>query len=338
MSFKPIKYAGILSVLFSLLISCGTTGDSNNRRAESQPGTEISKTPVQIPSFNSDSAYYFVEKQVSFGPRVPNTPSHVACGDWLQASLERFADTVYVQAARLRAWDGTVLNARNFIGSFQPENNRRILLCAHWDTRPWADHDPDSQNHYTPIDGANDGASGVGVLLEIARLLSNSQPNVGIDIIFFDAEDYGEHEDKRSFNRDTWALGSQHWSRSPHRSDYNARFGILLDMVGAYNATFRHEGYSMLYAPQIVRRVWAIAQRKGFGHYFLNEEGGHIVDDHYYINTIRGIPTINIIDQRRDTPHGFFQYWHTLNDTMDNIDRATLNAVGTTVMAVIFEE
>ena len=243
-----------------------------------------------------------------------------------------------MQSARIRAWDGTVLNIRNFIGSFQPENNRRILLCAHWDTRPWADHDPDSQNHYSPIDGANDGASGVGVLLEIARLISETQPNVGIDIIFFDAEDYGEHEDKRSFNRDTWALGSQHWSRTPHRPDYNARFGILLDMVGAYNATFRHEGYSMMYAPQIVRRVWAVAQREGFGNNFLNEEGGHIVDDHYYINTIRGIPTINIIDQRRDTSHGFFQYWHTLNDNMDKIDPAILHAVGSTVINVIFEE
>jgi hypothetical protein len=338
MNWKSLINTSILSTVFSMLISCGSTGENNNRNNEIQTQAEITQTPKHIPAFNADSAYYYIEKQVSFGPRVPNTPSHKECGDWLQQSLERFADTVYVQPARLRAWDGTVLNIRNFIGSFQPENNRRILLCAHWDTRPWADHDPDSQNHYSPIDGANDGASGVGVLLEIARLLSKIQPNIGIDIIFFDAEDYGEHEDKRSFDRDTWALGSQHWSRTPHRPDYNARFGILLDMVGAYNATFRHEGYSMMYAPQIVRRVWALAQREGFAHYFLNEESSYIIDDHYYINTIRGIPTINIIDQRRDTPHGFFQYWHTMDDTMDKIDRSTLHAVGTTVVAVIFEE
>jgi hypothetical protein len=338
MNPKPIIQSVIITTVLIILIACGSPGERNSNSTERQSPTEITQSRVQVPAFNADSAYFFTEKQVSFGPRVPNTPSHVECGDWLQASLERFADTVYVQSARLRAWDGTVLNIRNFIGSFQPENNRRILLCAHWDTRPWADHDPDPRNHYSPIDGANDGASGVGVLLEIARLLNETQPNVGIDIIFFDAEDYGEHEEKRSFDRDTWALGSQHWSRTPHRTDYNARFGILLDMVGAYNATFRHEGYSMMYAPQIVRRVWAVAQREGFGHFFLNEEGGYIVDDHYYINTIRGIPTINIIDQRRDTPHGFFQYWHTMNDTMDKIDRATLHAVGSTVLAVIFEE
>ncbi|MBW6478858.1 MAG: M28 family peptidase [Bacteroidales bacterium] len=338
MNLKPLIQSVIITAVVTIFIACGSPGESNNRSNERQPRTEVTQPRVQAPAFNADSAYYFTEKQVSFGPRVPNTTPHVECGNWLQASLERFADTVYVQPARLRAWDGTVLNIRNFIGSFQPENNRRILLCAHWDTRPWADHDPDSRNHFSPIDGANDGASGVGVLLEIARLLSEKQPNVGIDIIFFDAEDYGEHEDKRSSDRDTWALGSQHWSRTPHRPDYNARFGILLDMVGAYNATFRHEGYSLMYAPQIVRKVWALAQREGFGHLFLNEEGGYIVDDHYYINTIRGIPTINIIDQRRDTPHGFFQYWHTKNDTMDNIDRATLHAAGSTVLAVIFEE
>lgn len=338
MNWKPVINTSILLPVFIVLISCGTPGESNNRNNKRQPQEEITQTPKQIPVFNADSAYNYIEKQVSFGPRVPNTPSHKECGDWLQSSLERFADTVYVQPARVRAWDGTILNIRNFIGSFQPENKRRILLCAHWDTRPWADHDPDSQNHYSPIDGANDGASGVGVLLEIARLLSETQPNVGIDIIFFDAEDYGEHEDKRSFDRDTWALGSQHWSRTPHRPDYNARFGILLDMVGAYNATFRHEGYSMIYAPHIVRRVWGLAQREGFTSYFLNEESNYIVDDHYYINTIRGIPTINIIDQRRNTSHGFFQYWHTLDDTMDKIDRSTLHAVGTTVVTVIFEE
>lgn len=339
MNLKLFSYISFPAIFLIFLISCGSNGSGNSSDNASSTATpDASEVKIPIPAFNTDSAYFFVEKQVSFGPRVPNTPEHVACGDWLQSSLERFADTVYVQPARVRAWDGTILNIRNFIGSFQPENNRRILLCAHWDTRPWADHDPDPANQFSTFDGANDGAGSVGVLLEIARLLSKNQPDIGIDIIFFDAEDYGQHDQHQGVDRDTWALGSQHWSRTPHRPDYNARYGILLDMVGAYNATFRHEGYSMLYAPHIVRKVWEIARKEGFGHFFINDEGGHIMDDHYYINTIRNIPVINIIDQRRDTPHGFFPYWHTVKDNMDAIDPNTLHAVGTTVVRVVFEE
>ncbi|TVQ15480.1 MAG: M28 family peptidase [Bacteroidetes bacterium] len=325
----------LLPMFFLTVLGCGS-GSSDSNQAAGEERTTIA-APV-IPTFNADSAYRFVEKQVAFGPRVPNTDAHRECGDWLEQSLRRFADTVYVQTARLRAFDGTILNARNFIGSFQPHNRNRILLCAHWDSRPWADHDPDPANHYKPVLGANDGASGVGVLLEIARLLSETNPNVGVDIIFFDAEDYGKHRLMNVPDQDSWALGSQFWANNPHKSDYFARFGILLDMVGAENATFKHEGYSMMYAPNIVRKVWEIARREGFGHSFLNREGGYIIDDHYYINKIRNIPVINIIDQRDHTPHGFFDYWHTVKDNMDNIDKNTLHVVGQTVTTVIYSE
>ncbi len=325
----------LVSVLF-VLTSCG--GEQKNEEARDKAEKEEADPPRVIPSFNADSAYHYVEKQVSFGPRVPNTNAHRECGNWLQGTLERFADTVYVQNTRVRAYDGTVLQISNFIGSFSPEKRSRILLAAHWDTRPWADHDPDPENHYSPFDGANDGASGVGVLLELARLLSHSSPDVGVDIVLFDAEDYGLHREEQGPDRDSWALGSQHWAQSPHRSDYDARFGILLDMVGAQGATFLHEGYSLLYAPHVVRKVWEIAQRIGYGHFFLNREGGYIMDDHYYVNEIRNIPTINIIDQRSGTPHGFFEHWHTMQDNMDVIDPATLEAVGQTVLTVIFRE
>lgn len=324
-----------MSAFFLFLAGCGGGNADSNHHAE-EKSTAVSA--LAVPVFNADSAYHFVEQQVAFGPRVPNTDAHRACGDWLEESLSRFADTVYVQNTRLRAFDGTILNARNFIGSFQPEKRNRVLLCAHWDSRPWADHDPDPANHYTPIDGANDGASGVGVLLEIARLLSQSSPNVGVDIIFFDAEDYGKHRLMNVPDQDSWALGSQFWANNPHKPDYFARFGILLDMVGAENATFKHEGYSMMYASNVVRKVWDVARREGFGHFFLNREGGYVIDDHYYINTIRNIPVANIIDQRDHTPHGFFEYWHTINDSMENIDKATLHAVGQTVTAVIYRE
>jgi len=328
----------LLNVILFSFWGCMGGDRGSVTRNNQDTATSEKKELVEIPEFNADSAYFYMEKQVSFGPRVPNSEAHVACGDWLQDKLEKFSDTVYVQTARVRAFDGTVLNIRNLIGSFQPENRNRILLCAHWDTRPWADHDPDPENHYTTFDGANDGGSGVGVLLEIARLLSQKDTRVGVDIIFFDAEDYGKHRLSNLQDQDSWALGSQYWSRNPHRSDYFANYGILLDMVGAYNASFKHEGYSMMYAPNYVRKVWDIARKQGFDNYFLNTEGGFIIDDHYYVNTIRKIPVINIIDQRTDTPHGFFAYWHTMDDTMDAIDPLTLQAVGQTVTAVIYQE
>jgi Zn-dependent M28 family amino/carboxypeptidase len=323
-----------ITVLIMIISGCGSGERDSSDRRESSRRVEN----VDIPVFNADSAYYFVERQVRFGPRVPNTPAHNDAGNWLHETLARFADTVYVQSTRVRAVDGTVLNIRNFIGSFQPQRVNRILLCAHWDSRPWADHDPDPANHYRPIDGANDGASGVGVLLEIARLLNAYQPHIGVDIMLFDAEDYGQHRLSNARDNDSWALGSQFWASRPHIPDYNARFGILLDMVGAQGATFKQEGYSMMYAPNIVRKVWSTARNLGYGNYFVNTEGGYIIDDHYYINRDRNIPVINIIDQRGNTPHGFFEYWHTVNDTMDVIEAQTLKVVGQTVIAVIWNE
>ncbi len=325
----------MLIICFFILQSC------SEAPRENQGETGRSEPPVreiEIPAFNKDSAYHYVEKQVSFGPRVPNTEAHRKAGEWLAQSLALFADTLYIQRTRTRAYDGTVLNIKNIVGVFQPEKTSRVLLCAHWDSRPYADHDPNPEKHYTPIDGANDGASGVGVLMEIARIIHETRPNVGVDIIFFDAEDYGQHQSITQPDQDTWALGSQHWARNPHRSDYNARYGILLDMVGASGATFKKEGFSMLYAANIVRKVWNIARQQGYGQYFLSREGGYITDDHYYINKIRGIPTINIIHQDDTTPHGFFPEWHTTGDTMEVIDPETLKAVGQTVLAVIFSE
>jgi hypothetical protein len=320
----------LITLVPLILFSCNGSG------RQQPPPTSQPAQRAEVPQFNEDYAYDFVEKQVSFGPRVPNTRAHELCGDWLEQTLRGYSDTVFVQRTRVRAFDGTLLNIRNIIGSFRPETANRVLLCAHWDSRPFADYDPEPANHYTPIDGANDGASGVGVLLEIARVLNENPPPFGIDIILFDAEDYGSHRNHQVNNDHSWALGSQHWARNPHVTGYDARYGILLDMVGANDATFLHEGFSRMYAPDILRRVWATAQRAGYGHFFLDQQGSYITDDHYYINTIRNIPTINIIHQDQSTDHGFFPQWHTVDDTMENIDRETLKAVGQTVLKVIF--
>jgi Zn-dependent M28 family amino/carboxypeptidase len=243
---------------------------------------------------------------------------------------------VYEQEATLTAYNGTQLKAKNIIGSYNPENSKRVLLFAHWDSRPYADHDKDPANHKKPIDGADDGASGVGVLLEMARQFSIKSPAIGIDIIFFDAEDYGTPEFVKEYKENTWCLGAQFWAKNPHVKGYKADFGILLDMVGAKNASFFKEATSMRYAPQIVEEVWSTARDLGYGKFFINAEGGAITDDHQYVILGRNIPCIDIIYTDPESDNGFGPHWHTQNDTMDNIDRETLKAVGQTVLQVVY--
>lgn len=319
--------------IFILLIfssfGCKQTSKSTTQNLDEQ---------VSVPFFVVDSAYKYVQQQVDFGPRVPNTEAHIQCASYLSAQLKAFGAVVTEQKAELTAFNGTVLRAINIIGSYNLDKQKRILLFAHWDTRPWSDHDPDPANYNTPVLGANDGASGVGVLLEIARQIGLHSPEVGVDIIFFDAEDYGAPESFDGNAEDSWCLGSQYWARNPHKSGYVADFGILLDMVGAPGATFYKEQISMHYAAHVVNKVWAKAQKLGFSQYFINEQMGAITDDHLYINRIAGIPSIDIIQYDKYSEKGFGHYWHTVNDTMENIDKATLHAVGTTVMHVVYHE
>jgi Zn-dependent M28 family amino/carboxypeptidase len=240
---------------------------------------------------------------------------------------------------QVRAYNGTLLNAKNIISSFHPQKTKRILLAAHWDSRPYADHDPDQSNRWKPIAGANDGASGVGVLMEIARVMKNQKPNVGIDIIFFDAEDYGTPQSMQSSRQDTWALGSQYWAKNPHKYGYKAHYGILLDMVGAADAVFLQEKFSVRFAPDIVDKVWLTAAQLGYESYFPRREGGYINDDHYYINEFADIPMIDIIHLDPNSKNGtFFDHWHTLEDSIDKINPATLRIVGEVVLHVVYQE
>nr|WP_246303425.1 M28 family peptidase [Macellibacteroides fermentans] len=315
------------------MISCSQTPSSSSAKVESQPVKQ-----QNVPAFDADSAWVFVENQVKFGPRVPNSEAHVACGNYLTSELKRFGAQVYEQEATLTAYNGTQLKAKNIIGSYNPENSKRVLLFAHWDSRPYADHDKDPANHKKPIDGADDGASGVGVLLEMARQFSIKSPAIGIDIIFFDAEDYGTPEFVKEYKENTWCLGAQFWAKNPHVKGYKADFGILLDMVGAKNASFFKEATSMRYAPQIVELVWSTARDLGYGKFFINAEGGAITDDHQYVILGRNIPCIDIIYTDPESDNGFGPHWHTQNDTMDNIDRETLKAVGQTVLQVVYNQ
>ena len=331
--FKSLFFALLSSVLFA----CGGSGTGDFPR----PGTETTEPEkIEIPYFSADSAYTFIETQVNFGPRVPNTPEHAKTAEWLEMMLSRFAHEVIVQEATVTAFDDTELDIKNIIGIFNPEASQRLLLCAHWDTRPFADQETDPELRKKPIPGANDGGSGVGVLLEIARILHENPVDIGIDIIFFDAEDYGlpSWKPSRPNSEKTWCLGSQYWARNPHVRNYTANNGILLDMVGARNSTFTFEQFSMTYAPSFMQRVWDNAAKLGFSGMFIRQRTGPVIDDHYFINTIANIPTINIIHRDLSTRSGFGDYWHTHSDNMDIIDKTTLEAVGRTVLYTVFQE
>lgn len=319
-----------IAALALLLVSCG----SNSGKP-----SQVEQKPVEVPSFNADSAYHYTATQVAFGPRVPNTQAHRDCGDYFVTELRRYGAEVTEQCMEVFTYNNIKLDARNVIGAFSPEKKNRVLLFAHWDTRPFADHDPDPANHRKPIDGANDGAGACGVLLEIARQISISQPEVGVDIIFFDAEDWGTPTfDRSRYGSEGWCLGSEYWSKNPHVPNYIAKYGILLDMVSAPGAMFYQEGLSLHYAKSVVDKVWQAAGLLGYGNYFVNDRGGYIEDDHAQVNEHRRIPSINIIQHDPATETGFGAYWHTMADNMDNVSKETMKAVGQTVLYIIYNE
>ncbi len=311
---------------------------SCSKKANKTTQKESKKAEVVVPIFNADSAYRYVKKQVDLGVRIPNTKSHEKCANYLEKKLQQFGAKTIVQKGTVTAFDGTKLNIKNIIGSFNPEKKSRVLLFAHWDTRPWADNDPEKSNHKKAILGANDGASGVGVLLEMARQFGLQKPNIGVDIIFFDAEDYGASHLENVNTQNSWCLGTQYWAKNRHEPAYHAKYGVLLDMVGAKNATFYREGYSDYYGSYIVDKIWNKASLLGFANYFINEKGGTITDDHTYVNEMAEIPSVDIIHLDKNSESGFFKHWHTTDDTMKNIDKKTLKAVGTTLLYVVYEE
>ena len=316
-------------ILFVTIIACNSNQD---KVVEKKP-----KVKVEVPNFNSDSAYFFVEQQVNFGPRVISSKAWDNCSKYLTNKLESYNAKVIVQQAPITTYDQKNHTLRNIIGSYSPEKNNRIALFAHWDSRHVADYD--TINTSKPILGANDGGSGVGVLLEIARNLDLKNPKIGVDIIFFDAEDYGQPENSKfPIMNDSWCLGSQHWSKNPHKQNYFAKYGILLDMVGGKDAEFWQESISSYYASNIIKKVWDVAHNIGYSNFFIYKNSPQIMDDHYYVNTIAGIPTIDIIEYDPFSKTNFNKHWHTHADNMNNVDRKTLKAVGQTVMDVIYSE
>lgn len=293
-------------------------------------------------AFSADSAYSYIAQQVAFGARVPATEEHAACGDWLHSQLARFGAQVQNQYGTMTNYAGEEQPLRNIVAFFEGSTANAILLCAHWDSRPWSDEEPLYEDRFTPVIGANDGASGVGVILEILRQLSlrktQGKFTPSVQIVFFDCEDMGTPTHYTGKERpDTWCLGSQYWAKEykTQNSKFKIQYGILLDMVGDPSATFPREYFSVNYAGNYVEQLWRTASRLGYGRYFVNQTAYPITDDHYYVNTIANIPCVDIIDYKPQNGTGFAEWWHTQHDDMRNINLQTLQAVGQTVITTI---
>ena len=314
--------------------SCKRSATSNATSSGVPSSTAASR---EMPRFSADSAYQYVASQCDFGPRVPGTDAQKACAKWLQNELLRQGAAVKLQEGEMTAYNGTKLPVINIMGSFNPDAKMRVLLISHWDSRPFADNDPDPAKRKQPVMGANDGASGVGILLELARLCNEKLPQVGIDIFLTDAEDYGAPDDwKGTHDEKWWALGTQMWCKQAAKEGYRAQYGILLDMVGSADATFYREYYSERYASSFVNEIWQNAARLGYGDLFINQGGGGVTDDHVFVNRMLQIPCVDIIDTRTDTDGTFCPEWHTTHDTIDNISRETLGKVGRVLVSLLW--
>ncbi len=307
------------------MTACGSSGSTSSISPQDGQDTAATATVPGYGQYDGGSALELCRQQCEFGPRVPGTTAHARCAEWLLTTLQASCDTVILQTGTVQTATEGKIGIKNIIGVINPEASQRLLLLAHWDTRPWADNDPDEANHTKPVMGANDGASGVGVLLQLAKQLKQAGTSLGVDILLVDAEDMGVDD-----NEESWALGTQYWAQHPHVEGYKPLFGILLDMVGSSDATFTREYYSTQYAGGFVDLVW----KNAAGSHFINAQGGAVTDDHIFVNRA-GIPCIDIIDMRSNSATGFCPEWHTVHDTMDAIDPATLAEVGQTLLNVI---
>ena len=303
------------AVLVLMSLGCGV-GDGN--------GSGTISVRVDRPTFDATRAFKDLETQVAFGPRVPGSEGHSRQLAWMESRLLELADTVFLEPFEHVTADGHELSLTNIVARFGPDDGGRILLLTHWDTRPWADRSPDEADRDKPVPGANDGASGTAVLLELARMFKEQSPPGGVDLLFSDGEDYGP-------GTEDMFLGARHYVREGAGEDSPA-FAVLLDMVGDADPRFPAEAYSIESAPQIVQRVWGIAADLGYRRYFPLDETVRVIDDHVQLNDA-GIPTIDVIDFDYGPGNRF---WHTLRDTPENTSAQTLMMVGDVVAEVVY--
>jgi len=328
---NSIKYHSIIVLLFAAtLSSCNWF-----KKTDITEPTEPQKPSLAaIPNFNTDSAYHYIEQQLAFGNRVPTSPSHDKCADYLIAYFKQHADTVYIQKYTATAFDGTKLKSTNIIASFNPAAKTRVMLSAHWDSRPFADQDTIDQNK--PIPAANDAGSGVAILMEVAKAIKSQPTQIGVDLVLFDSEDYGQPADsKLPAVENSYCLGSQYWAKNPHVPNYKADFGINMDMVGADDAVFMREQVSVTNADWVSQYVWGLADRLGYSALFVPQLAGAITDDHLYVIQERHFPCIDVIHYSNQS--GFGIHWHTHRDDMKWISKNTLQAVGRTMLQTIYQ-
>ena len=287
---------------------------------------------VKIPAFNGDSAFYYVKKQVEFGPRVTGSEAHKKAQKWFIDKFKSLGADVEVQKFDAHFANGKTEKAANIIATFNPGKSKKIIIAAHYDSRYMAEKDPDETMRDKPIDGADDGASGVGVIMELARLISKNPPDITVKFILFDAEDNGDPKK----GDETWCLGSQYWAKQAARQREKADFGVLLDMVGAKGAVFPKEGISKRYAGPLQDVIWNLASNMGYSDLFADMETGFVNDDHYYVNDIARIAMVDIINI--PGPDGKFgSYHHTHKDNLNIIDKNTLRRTGQVVTALIYK-
>ncbi len=275
-----------------------------------------------VPEFDSDSAFAFLEEQVDIGFRYPGSPEHKKLQRYLVDRLQEFGADVSLQPFDAVLTTGDTLHLINIIGNYNKGASKRIMLAAHYDTRPYADRDPDPANRDKPILGANDGASGVAVLLEIARLLGENEPPVGVDIILFDGEDYGREGVAVDF-----CLGSTHFAR--RLKGYRPAAAIVIDMIGDSDLEIMMEGYSRAASPVLMGDLFDIAEELGFEQ-FRRKKMGAIIDDHVPLIQA-GINAVDLIDFD-------YEYWHTLEDTPDKCSPASLDVVGKVLLHYIWRQ
>lgn len=331
------KIRGMAAYLALALVAsaCGS------RDAAAAGSPDQADTFAERGAFSGDSAMAYASAQVAFGPRTPGSVAHDNCTRWLASELSRLgADTVRILESQAVAWDGNTLPVKNIFAQFNPGSNNRVILLAHYDTRPWADQDADIESRERPIDGANDGASGVAVLLEVARNLGLERPEIGVDILLTDCEDYGARSDIETDARsdEGWCLGAKHFADNlPYTAAQRPRYGILLDMVGARGARFNREYLSAKLAPGPTAKVWAMARRLKLDDRFPMEIGGAVTDDHLPLIQA-GIPVTDIIENASRSTGSFPASWHTHDDNIDNLDPEAMAAAGRVVLNVIYNE
>lgn len=321
-----IKYKTIVLGFLFFFIAC-------NKNTEEIPKLKEYEVILEndIPKFDSENTYKFIEEQIAFGPRNPNSIAHKKAKDYFKNYFLKYTDNVELQKFQYVGYDKEVLDLTNIIVKFNPQSKKRIMFSAHWDSRPWADKEKEENKRNKPILGANDGASGVAVLMELAKILKEKPVDYGIDIILFDGEDYGKDDDLTNF-----CIGSKYFANTKE-SGYKPMFGILLDLVGDKKAQFAKEEISRQYAPEIVELVWSIAKSINADK-FSTSFSTSIYDDHLSLNQV-GIKTINIIDaglvggNNKDESRN---YWHTHNDDIRNISKETLQQVGDVLVKLIY--